>query len=105
METNGGKVRIRNIQYPVPIAADIEGRGLIRVVIQPNVWTELPPELYRIAKAKFEEPRYREVPDSLPDPEGRYHGVSGHTRLEDVTPYIMEFRDNQSNQASEKEKT
>ncbi len=63
MERKGGEVRIRGLKWPLPVALDIEGQGVIRATIQPNKWTRVKDEIYEYLKGKFDSPRSTNIPD------------------------------------------
>ncbi len=63
MERKGGEVRIRGLKWALPVALDIEGKGIIRALIQPNKWTRVKDEVYEFLKGKFDSPRYTNTLD------------------------------------------
>lgn len=87
-----GKVRVRNITYPLTGSVNVEGRKPIKFSIRPNVWTEVPEEVYQMLKSKFYDLRYADVPDALPESDGTYRGDPDRTRKEPQNAqYLIEF--------------
>ena len=87
-----GKVRVRNIDYPLSGSINMEGKKPIRWTLVPNKWTEVPMEVYEFLKGKFANPREYDVPSSLPDGSGEYRGNPGQTRTEQHLQYLIEFQ-------------
>ena len=86
------QVRVRNIDYPLEGSLNIE-KETIRFRIQPNVWTEVRPEVRDMLKLKFSSAKEYEVPASLPNEHGDYYSAPGSTRREQHLQYLVEFRD------------
>lgn len=63
VERSGGQVRLRGLKWALPVALDIEGKGVIRCTIQPNKWTKVPDEVYQFLKTQFDSPSYTTIPD------------------------------------------
>lgn len=94
LERNGGKVRVRGLNYPLPVALDIEGKPTIRVTLRPNTWTSVPEEVYDFLKTRFDSPRYTSIPD-VEENERNPHkaGEQPVMTQEEVDPgYYLEFR-------------
>lgn len=87
----GGRVRLRNCDYPLTGSINIDKQKPIKYVLHPNVWTEVPAEVYDILKRKFGEVRYTDVPSALPDSRGEYSMAPGATRHEQQVQYVIEF--------------
>ena len=86
------QVRVRNIDYALTGSVDIQGRKPISYRIEPNVWTDVPDEVYDQLKAKFGNPQFHSVPNALPGADGNYYGYPGQTRVEQHLQYLLEFR-------------
>ena len=87
------EVRVRNINYALSGSVDAQGKTPIAFRLEPNKWTAVPDEVYEMLKHKFGNPRYSDVPNSLPGADGNYYGYPGQTRAEEVnSQYLVEFR-------------
>jgi hypothetical protein len=88
------EVRVRNIDYA--LTGSVSSRDIgkpMRFRIEPNVWTQVPDEVYDMLKSKFGNARYSEAPNSLPAADGNYYGRPGEIRAEVVNgQYLVEFR-------------
>ena len=88
------KVRLRAETVSLPVALDVEGRGVIRAVLKPGVVTDVDPLIYDYLKKQFGGGSRRVV---VPDgQEAKPHkiGEEGETRSENVfdhETYVIEF--------------
>jgi hypothetical protein len=89
----GGKVRVRNINYPLTGSIDIQGRKPISYRLEPGKWVEVPHEVYSFLKNRFGSPQRHVVPSALPGPDGNYYGPPTETRVEEHMQYLIEFQD------------
>ena len=86
------KVRVRNIDYALTGSVDCRDGKPISFRIEPNVWTEVPDEVYSMLKSKFGNPMFSQAPNSLPDGQGNYYGSPGQVRTEQYNnQYLVEF--------------
>lgn len=86
-------VRIRNIAYALTGSIDGKGQRAITYRLEPNVWTEVPDEVFIQLKNKFGNSKFSEAPNSLPEQGGVYSGIPGQTRAEQTNgQYLIEFR-------------
>jgi hypothetical protein len=86
-------VRIRNITYALTGSIDAKGKPPMKYRLEPNVWTEVPDEVFEQLKNKFGNSKFSEAPNSLPGSEGVYSGQPGQTRAELTNgQYLIEFR-------------
>jgi len=94
LEHSGGQVRLRGLKYPLPVSVDIEKRGRISVVIQPNKWTAVPDEIYSFLQGRFEKARYSQIPDVEANQANPHKpGEEPIMTTEEVDPqFFLEFR-------------
>lgn len=94
LERNGGQVRLRGLKYPLPVSLDIEGRGRISALIQPNKWTPVPDEIYAFLQGRFEKARYTQIPDVEANQDRPHRpGEDPIMTTEEVDPqFFLEFR-------------
>lgn len=86
-------VRIRNIAYALTGSVDGKDQRAVKYRLEPNVWTEVPDEVYTQLYNKFGNSRYSEAPNALPGNDGSYHGNPGQVRAELTNgQYLIEFR-------------
>ena len=86
-------VRVRNLPYALTGSVDAKGQRTVKYRLEPNVWTEVPEEVYTQLYSKFGNARYSEAPNSLPASNGEYTGEPGQSRAEQVNgQYLIEFR-------------
>ena len=86
------KVRIRNIAYALTGSVDAKGQRPITYRLEPNVWTEVPDEVFNQLKGKFGNAKFSEAPNSLPGQDGNYYGHAGQVRAEQTNgQYLIEF--------------
>lgn len=86
-------VRIRNIAYALTGSIDAKGQRPITYRLEPNVWTEVPDEVFMQLKNKFGNAKFSEAPNSLPGTGGVYSGQPGQLRAEQTNgQYLIEFR-------------
>ena len=86
-------VRIRNITYALTGSIDAKGSAPIKYRLEPNVWTDVPDEVFEQLKNKFGNSKFSEAPNSLPEVGGIYNGQPGQTRAELTNgQYLIEFR-------------
>ena len=86
------RVRVRNISYALTGSVDIQGEKPLTYRLEPNVWTEVPDEVFSQLKSKFGNPKFSDAPNSLPGQDGNYYGYPGQTRAEQVNgQYLVEF--------------
>jgi hypothetical protein len=91
-------VRVRNITYVLTgsvAGTNAQGHQVrdIKYRLEPNVWTEVPDEVYEQLYNKFGNSRFSEAPNSLPGQAGEYTVAPGQTRAEQVnSQYLIEFR-------------
>lgn len=88
LERSGRRVRLRNLDYALEGCLSSRGRE-VRFSISPNVWTEVPEEVYVMLRNKFDKPSSVQVTDwnGNPDNPQRY------TRQESTNSYTIEFPD------------
>lgn len=87
------QVRVRNISYALTGSIDAKGQAPIKYRLEPNVWTDVPDEVYTQLYSKFGNARYSDAPNALPGQDGNYYGYPGQTRAEQVNgQYLVEFR-------------
>ena len=91
------KVRMRGDKVSLPVSVDVEGKGLLRAVLKPGVWTEVEPEIYNALKTKFGDGDIQTV--SAPDPdtnEKHPHGVGDAPVMRQEQAfdhtYILDFK-------------
>lgn len=94
VEKSGGQVRLRGLKYPLPVNLDIEKKGRISVVIEPNKWTKVPDEVYQFLRGRFDSPRYTTIPDVEANEERPHKpGQDPVMTTEEVDPgFFLEFR-------------
>ena len=86
-------VRVRNINYALTGSLDVKGKRTIQYRLEPNVWTEVPDEVFVQLKDKFGNAKFSEAPNSLPGAGGVYSGQPGQLRAEQTnSQYLVEFR-------------
>ena len=87
------QVRIRNINYALTGSVDAKDKRAITYRLEPNVWTDVPDEVFDQLKNKFGNSRFSDAPNALPGQDGNYYGYPGQTRSEQVNgQYLIEFR-------------
>ncbi len=92
LDKSGSRVRLRNLPFALEgcISGDEDGKAVeIRYRIEPNKWTNVHPLVYAQLKRKFDEPRYKEVPDW--EPGGENQRSERTPRIEEQQEYIIEF--------------
>lgn len=86
-------VRIRNISYALTGSVDGKDQRPMKYRLEPNVWTDVPDEVYSQLYSKFGNSRFSEAPNALPGSDGEYRGVPGQIRAEQTNAqYLIEFR-------------
>ena len=87
------QVRIRNISYALTGSISSKQQRDIKYRLEPNVWTDVPDEVFEQLKHKFGNAKFSEAPNSLPGADGVYSGAPGQVRTEQINgQYLVEFR-------------
>lgn len=88
VERSGRKVRLRNLEYALEGTLSSR-KGDIRYSIPPNVWTEVPEDVYVMLRNKF----YKPTTSTVPDWNGNPDNPQRYERKETVASYTIEFPD------------
>ena len=88
VERSGHRIRLRNLEYPLEGTLSSR-KGDIRYSLKPNVWTEVPDDVYTMLKNKF----YNAKTSTVPDWNGNPDNPQRFERKETAPSYTIEFPD------------